>query len=233
MPTISENDEPDQPVSDVENDEAALPLSDVSGKAKPNVTTPTPGGTPPTTALDEGPDPFDPATYRKRVATAAVRVVQTSVAVKKPSKQTFVRASVDPQFHIDATLYTQEGGSRSSFLVVPGFEGYLDGLAVPVTLVWMIDNQGEHFLCPTRPESDNAWSFSLCELVAAAKVGWVRLKSAEGHYNYAVPTEEELPEPVWPPDMTPRDLLRLAFKGKVIDQPDHSAIQKLRAGRAR
>jgi hypothetical protein len=194
---------------------------------KPKDDAPPPDGVP-----LEGPDPFDPATHKKRVRTAAVRTVQTAVSVKKPSKQTFVRAHPDELFHLDVAMYTQEAGSRSSYLVMPGLELLLDGLAIDVTLVWMIDNQGEHFLCPTRPDSDNAWSESLCELVSAAKTEWVRLKSGEGRYNYAVPVEDILAAPNWPTDMTARELLKLAFKGRVIDKLDHPVIQKLQAGRA-
>src|SRR5271156_620632 len=134
---------------------------------------------PPVEGTLEGPDPFDPGTHKKRLRTGAVRTVQTAVSVKKPSKQTFVRAHPDEQFHLDVSLYTQEGGGRAVYLVMPGLEPLLDGLAIDTTLVWMIDNQGEHFLCPTRPDSDNPWSESLCELVSAAKTGWVRIKTGE------------------------------------------------------
>jgi hypothetical protein len=63
-----------------------------------------------------------------------------------------------------------------------------------------------------------------------AMKSWTRLKPAEGFYEILVSENPMLPEPEWPTDLNMAALLRLGFKDKFIDSPDHEVIKML-AGR--
>ena len=41
------------------------------------------------------------------------------------------------------------------------------------------------------------------------------------------PACPDLAEPEWPADETFNDLLRLAFKDRLVDRPDHPVVQRL------
>jgi hypothetical protein len=68
---------------------------------------------------------------------------------------------------------------------------------------------------------------ALLQAAEQAKHLWTRV-----YYNSALGSYEVLKaagdygEPQWP-DRTFRDLLELAFRGNVVDQPDHPVIRKL------
>jgi hypothetical protein len=72
------------------------------------------------------------------------------------------------------------------------------------------------------------WGRSALEAAQEAKGRWVRLTAnmATGMYDiYVAPAD--LPPPVWPA-MTFKELLRLAFKDKVIADINHPVLRRLR-----
>jgi hypothetical protein len=74
----------------------------------------------------------------------------------------------------------------------------------------------------------DSWSESALEAVKLAGEGWVRVQSNMSLGAYEVFTARgELPEPEWP-DADLRGLLKVAFRGKVIDSTEHPVLRKLR-----
>jgi hypothetical protein len=102
------------------------------------------------------------------------------------------------------------------------------------TLYLAITRQKNLFLWKVRiPGPDdriNTWHTTLRESAEFAMKTWAKVTPNMGNkcYEYSEPVAK-LSEPEWPPDLTSiRDVLKLAFKGLVIDSPDHEILKRLR-----
>jgi hypothetical protein len=89
------------------------------------------------------------------------------------------------------------------------------------------------FLWPVKlPDHEGKiddWNKSASEGAALARDSWVSIRSnrAAGYYD-VLEAAVTLSEPDWS-DLPPfKRLLEIAFKGKVIDSPDHPVLQRLR-----
>ena len=77
----------------------------------------------------------------------------------------------------------------------------------------------------------NEWHVSALVAVEAAMKSWVRVQANMGAGAYDVfEATGNFPDPVWP-EMQMRDVLRAAFRDRLIENSDHPVLQKL-AGRA-
>src|SRR5262249_12734467 len=102
----------------------------------------------------------------------------------------------------------------------------------PRALFTAINRQGVLFLWPIRlPGADgkvDGWSQSALEAAQKARSGWVRVSANLSLGAYEVwEATGEFGEPDWP-DKSFRELLHLAFKGKLIECPDHPVLRRLR-----
>jgi hypothetical protein len=178
------------------------------------------------------PDPFDPASLRLSAADTAgigAKRVIVTVTVGKPEKQDFVRAHHDASHQLDtATLV--DSVDRQHYLVAPALWGELSREIKPVRLVTALTRHGKLFLWPaTLPPPDgrtNQWHESMLAAQNLATKKWVRVMSGKSEYEVLEPTHA-IPEPEWP-DITFREILRLAFKGRLIDSMDHPVLKALR-----
>ena len=189
-----------------------------------------PQGEPPT------PDPFDPARLRLPqdfAEAAGVKKLLTTVPVRKPAKEAFIRTHPDEGYRLHAAVLELKE-EREMYLVDPALLPELAGESTisPRLLVTTITRQGALFLWPLRlPNSDGKlddWGASALAGAEQAESRWVRVAAnmSAGCYDVSVASESLAP-PDWP--STPfRDLLRVAFKDKYIDSLDHPVLRKLR-----
>jgi hypothetical protein len=182
----------------------------------------------------EGPDPFDPKSFRLPqtfTEGAAVKKLLTTLPVRKPDPQTFVRVHPGEDYRTTAALLNMKD-DREHYLVTPTLVNELAEEVVPVTLFTAISRQGVLFLWPVRlPGPDGktmTWWSSAREAAELAMKLWVRVKANQplGAYDIAVATGS-IPEPDWP-EHSFRHLLHLAFRDYLIDRADHPVIQRLR-----
>lgn len=179
-------------------------------------------------------DSFDPKRLRLSQDFAAelgVKKILLTVPVKKPDKQTFYRIHPDPAYYVEtAVLEIKE--DRETYLVDPGLRVELSTEIVFKVLFTAITKQGVLSLLPVRlPGTDgrlDEWNRSLMEAVERAKRKWIRI-SANMHLGaYEVfEATANLPDPEWP-QLSFKEILRLAFKDRFINTPDHPVIRKLR-----
>jgi hypothetical protein len=102
----------------------------------------------------------------------------------------------------------------------------------PRLLVTSINRQGVLFLWPIKlPGPDGKvieWHRSAMEAVENARTAWTRVYADMSLGAYRV---EDAPsircEPNWP-DHTMREILRVAFRDRVISSWDHPVLQRLR-----
>jgi hypothetical protein len=179
-------------------------------------------------------DPFDPKRLRLSQDFAAelgVKKILLTVPAKKPDKQSFFRIHPDSAFCLQTALMELKE-DRETYLVDPSLRADLSAEIVPKVLFTAITKQGVLFLLPVRlPGNDgrlDEWNRSLMEAVERAKRKWIRI-SANMHLGaYEIfEATANLPEPEWP-QISFQETLRLAFKDRFINTPDHPVIRKLR-----
>src|SRR5262249_37286236 len=102
-------------------------------------------------------DPFDPANLRLSqsfVETGGVKKLLTTVPVRKPNPQDFVRAHPGPEYRDDFPIIELKD-EREEYIVTAGLVPELTGELVTKTLFTAINRQGTVFLWPVRlPSSD-------------------------------------------------------------------------------
>jgi hypothetical protein len=188
-------------------------------------------------AADTSPDPFDPAALRltpELAATTGVKKVLLTIPVHKPHKSAFVRAHRDPAYRITAgTIELEEERGEIYLIAAPLWpEMAAEPAFKPRLLVTSITRQGGLFLWPLnlpRPDGRvDEWTRTGLEALRYATESWVRVYAnmAVGGYEVAQATAS-LPEPEWP-DLTLRQILRIAFRERLIESQDHPVLRRLR-----
>jgi hypothetical protein len=186
-------------------------------------------------ASTAAPDPFDPASLRlsQDFAALGVKKALLTVPVRKPDKTWWVRVHPDDAYALQ-TAVIELKEERETYLVTPALWPGLAAEAAfsPRALFTAVNRQGVLFCWPARlPGADgrlDAWSQSQLEAIQKARKGWVRVAANMTLGAYEVwEAPGDLGEPDWP-DKPFRELLALAFKGKLIDSPDHPVLRKLR-----
>jgi hypothetical protein len=165
-------------------------------------------------------------------ATCGVKKLLTTVPVRKPSSQDFVRVHADPAYRDNFPAIELKDEGRELYLISSDLQQELSVECVPVTLFTAINRQGVVFLWPARlprpEEKMNRWWGSAIEAAELAMTRWIRVKPNMSLGAYEIfeaigtlqePTFTELPL---------NEIVRIAFRGNVIDNPDHPVVKRLR-----
>lgn len=162
-----------------------------------------------------------------------VKKLLTVVPVKKPSKEWFVRTHPDTgKYCLDALVLELKEESEV-YLIPPALRDALSTeTCVHVKRLRLgVNRQGDLFIWPIRlPGVDgksDPWNESALEAADRAATQWVRLASNRRLGAYETTVENISDAPRWP-DMPFNELLRIAFKGRVIDTLDHPVLRRLR-----
>lgn len=184
----------------------------------------------------QAPDPFDPARLRlSQGMTAALGVKKhlTTLPVRKPSKEWFVRCHGDAAYRLETYVVDLKEDSET-YLVAPDLWDHLAGESTfsPRLLITAINKQGTTFLWPIRlPGPDgrhDEWSKSSMEAANIATNGWVRVQANMNLGAYEVyEATGNLGDPDWP-TLPFNELLRIAFKDRYIATLDHPVLKRLR-----
>jgi hypothetical protein len=168
-----------------------------------------------------------PANYS---AGLGVKKVLNKVPVGLPDRAKFFRVGDGEAWTFRAFLY-EDKVANEIYIVLPFLQPLLGNLARPAQLYAAIDRSDNPLLIPVfLPGEDgqwNSWPESRAQGVEMAKTHWVRLASNKSINAYEInQATAVLPDPVWP-DTTMGELIRVAFRGKIIDTPDHPVIRAL------
>jgi hypothetical protein len=180
------------------------------------------------------PDPFDLNNLRLSqsfVETAGVKKLLRTVPVHKPNPQDFVRVHPSPEFRADFPVIELKD-EREEYIVTSKLVPELVGEFVSKTLFTAINKQGVIFLWPVRlPDPDGKsmeWWRSMREAAEFAMTQWVRVKSNLSLAAYEIfVAEGHMGDPAWP-DVPFQELIRLAFRDRLITSLDHPVIKRLR-----
>ena len=187
------------------------------------------------TAIEgSGPDPFDLDSLQLSqdfVESAGVMKLLTTVPVRKPSPQDFIRVHPHQDYRRNLLMVNLKD-DREFYVVRPELAGELAGETVMKTVYTAINRQGVLFLWPvTLPPPDGkdlAWWRSEREAAELAMTRWVRIKANRSlGANEITAAQGLMLDPEWP-EQSFQDLVRIAFRDLIIDKPDHTVIRRLR-----
>jgi hypothetical protein len=155
------------------------------------------------TKLETVLDPFDPSNLRldqSFVTTSGVKKLLTTVPVRKPNGQDFVRVHPGEDYRL-TTAIIELKDDREVYVVLPHVAIQLPGEVSPVVLFTGTNRQGVTFLWPVKlPGADgriNEWHRSAHEAAERAMSVWLRVKAdmALGAYSM-FEASASIPDPV-------------------------------------
>jgi hypothetical protein len=108
----------------------------------------------------------------------------------------------------------------------------LPGEFISVILYTAITRQGVTFLWPVKiPSTDGRtieWHRSAAEAAERAMARWIRVRANMGLGAYEMhEAAATIPDPVWP-ELSFQEMLRIAFRDRLVDRLDHPVIKRLR-----
>jgi hypothetical protein len=166
------------------------------------------------------------------VGTAGVKKLLTTVPVRKPNRQDFVRVHPDPDYRLTPAAIIELKEDRETYLVTPDIAAEIPGEFGMAALYTTVNRQGVLHLWPVKlPGPDgkhNEWHRSAAEAAERAMHRWVRVTAnmSLGAYDIFEATGA-LSEPEWPEISLP-EILETAFRGRVVDRLDHPLLNRLR-----
>lgn len=210
-------DQPEQPAS-TDIDEFERLQSD-DGKAK-------------------APDPFDLDTIRQSQDFGEVVGVRKTLKckVRKPSKEWWIQTCPDESYRIECPVVELKEENETYWVNPPLWSELLGEPTFVRKALFLYTAkhtwaQGDYFLWSIRlPDTDGKiddWNRSAMEF--ALQTGeWQRITANRdlGEYDQFL-TSSSWSDPEWP-DVSFQELVRAAFKGRLIDSLSHPVIQNLR-----
>ena len=180
------------------------------------------------------PDPFNPTNLRLSqsfVETAGVKKLLTTIPVRKPSAQEFVRVHPSPDYRENFPIIELKD-EREEYIVTASLVPELIGEFVVKTLYLAINRQGTLSFWPVRlpgPDGkDMNWWKSAREAAVLAMKDWVRIKANMNLGAYDIfKAASVISEPDWP-TLGYWELIKIAFRDHLIDRIDHPVIKRLR-----
>ena len=187
-----------------------------------------------TEAPSLAPDPFDLGNLRLSQSfteTAGVKKLLTTVPVRKPNPQDWVRVHPGSEYRENFPLIELKD-EREEYVVAASLVPELVGEFVSKTLYTTVNRQGVVSLWPVRlPDPDGRemeWHRSAREAAELAMNRWVRCKANRSLGAYDIfQAEACIAEPAWP-DLTFQQIIRIAFRDRLITSMDHPVIKRLR-----
>lgn len=179
-------------------------------------------------------NPFDPkalALSQNYGDTFQLKKVLNTVPVGKPPSHDFVRVHPAPEWRL-TTGIVEIKEDREYWLIAPQMRGHLAAEIKPVTLYTTVNRQGVvRLLVVKLPGPDgkaNQWHESLNDAAQFAMTHWVRIQAnmSLGAYDCTMATGA-LGDPAWPTESF-SEVLRVAFKDKLVETPDHPLCKRLR-----
>jgi hypothetical protein len=179
-------------------------------------------------------DPFDLASLRLSQDfddTVGVKKLLRTIPTRKPNTQDFVRTHPSEDYRLLARCVDLKD-DRELFLVRPEVAHELVGETVVKTLFTAINRQGVLFVWPVSVPALDAkqleWWRSMREAAELAMHSWVRVKANMDLGAYEIFEAGSLmADPVWP-EISFQEILRIAFRDRIIDRIDHPVVKRLR-----
>ena len=181
-------------------------------------------------------DPYDLAKLRidpEHLEGNNVRKLITTIPVRKPGNQEFVRVRSEPAFR-ETMAFLELKDDREVYIVDLSAVPEIQPETYVATLFTAITRTGVLFCWPVKvPAADgrvNAWHQTLATAASLAMTRWIRIKANMSLGAYEIfEAESTIPDPIWP-DMSFEAIYRIAFRDRLINTPDHPVVKRLHGG---
>jgi len=163
--------------------------------------------------------------------TVGVKKLLTTVPVRRPGQQDFVRTH--PVYRLTPAALLELKDDREVYLVAPEMTAELPGEFFPACLYLTVNRQNTCSIWPVRlpgPDGKHSeWHRSAAEAAELAQHRWVRIKANMnlGAYEIYLAPNENIPDPRWP-EQSFDEILRVAFGDRFISSLDHPVVKRLR-----
>ena len=155
----------------------------------------------------------------------------TRIPVGKPAKTEFfrVRSGAEWQFPASVLELKEE---RETYVIGPRVRDCIAEVTRAVVLHVAIDRHENLYVLPVPlPGHDgrrNPWHESLALVVSKAEKSWIRCVANLRARSYdAWAAESKIPDPEWP-DLSLSEILKIAFRDRIVDSPDDPVISAIR-----
>ena len=160
-----------------------------------------------------------------------VKKALLTVPVRKPNRQDFIRVRPGDEWCLQTAILELKE-ERISYLVDPHLWAELPSEVIPKIIFTTINRQGVLSLWPVRlPASDGRqdhWSRSALDAAEMAKTRWVRMVANMNLGAYEVFTaSSDFQNPEWP-DVSFKEILKIAFRDQYIKDLNHPIVERLR-----
>jgi hypothetical protein len=164
------------------------------------------------------------------VELAGVKKLLTTVPVRKPHKQEFVRVHPDAAFRMDCAIIELDE-DRENYLVMPSIAAAVVNEVKPTRLCTTITRQGTVFLWPvplTPSDAKVLEAHRSHQEAAERAVGrWIRMVWSKPLGAYEITGSPDRADPVWP-EHSFQKLLEVGFRDRIIQSLDHPVLKRLR-----
>lgn len=183
------------------------------------------------------PEPLDPEDLTafaldENYDSSVAKKVLTTVQVRKPSGESYVRTTPDPRgWKVYSVLELKD--EKKTYLVLPQLAAALEAegesTLVKARLVPTVDRLGNFFLWMLKTsDREMSWYVSAHRAAERAKTEWVRVQSNMPAKVYDASVALSLTsQPQWPEEDL-ATILKIAFDGRVISSRDHPVLKELR-----
>jgi hypothetical protein len=149
----------------------------------------------------------------------------------KPNPQDYIRTHPASEYRM-AVAVIELREDRELYLLPPAIARELPGEFVMASIFTAINRQGVVFLWPVKlPSPDgrvNEWHRSAQEAAEMAMRRWVRVKANMSLGAYEIfEAASTVADPQWP-ELSFQELLRVAFRDRLVNHLDHAVIKRLR-----
>lgn len=178
------------------------------------------------------PDPFDLAAVKKKAATpVAVKKTLVVGVQKKIGQNTWFQVCPRPDMHLEGYIMDPGSVANGLFWVSPHVLQDVDDSTIRLYSL--------HLCISKHGSSLFWWAIGLpgvrdmeCDRIrreyATVRGTWMRLEWNEGSRMHdQTLVEAAWPDPNWP-DASADELIRIAFRGRVIDTPDHPVVLQMK-----
>lgn len=154
--------------------------------------------------------------------------VLAHVSVRRPTVNEFVRVNPDPAMSLATSIFVD--ADRETYFVAPSAREFLVAGVKAVLLVPAVNQRGLFFIWPIALGDGtgrrNAWHETAREAAELAKRDWVKIVSDMPSGCYRIyRAKGKLVDPLFP-EKSLEELLRLAFRGRIVDSEDHPIVKQ-------
>jgi hypothetical protein len=158
----------------------------------------------------------------------------TVIQVRRPDPGEFFRTKINDI--LECYAFVENDGGKEIYPATPEIADEYSNEVKPYKFVPYISRYGDLKVWPIRLYEDDSrvdsWTASANDAILLAADTWIRITSNRRNSAYDIyplPPTLTIPEPEWPPEASPENVVTLAFRArkKIVEDREHPVIRRL------